>query len=265
MAQVLCYTIPDVSIPLWTYLYSETEEKDGEVGLIARFRGKTPPKSYTLLGGENASVITDYREGYIVYDSLKQGKSVDTASVRLSYTFIEIRDSSQYNLGLVFYHQEPDTQALRVIIYADTYAVYVPPQERYYWEVPTLAQSPISFTVEKENAARAFLSEAYLFTVDEARGGPQSQDPGGLIFSFNIYPTVSKNRFNIQLVLPVRQDLDISLYDVTGRTALSLASGVYAPGTYNFTIEPSQLSSGIYYLRLISPKYRETRKLILTK
>ncbi|MEO0256424.1 MAG: T9SS type A sorting domain-containing protein [candidate division WOR-3 bacterium] len=63
----------------------------------------------------------------------------------------------------------------------------------------------------------------------------------------------------------MRQEIDLSLYDVTGRLALSLAKGVYAPGSYEFRIEPHALSSGIYYLRLMSPEYRETRKLILTR
>ncbi|MEO0146799.1 MAG: hypothetical protein ABIM19_08215, partial [candidate division WOR-3 bacterium] len=253
--EMVCYSWG--ASPQWLLLYTEYEKRDGEAGLVKRSRDKRwePRASYHFLGGENPAFITDYREGHIIYDDtlFEQGKASDTASERLIYTFYEVSDTAEYELGLVFYHQEPDTQALRVIIYSDTYAVYVPPYERYYWQMPVMSHSAITFSVEKQEAKRAFLSEAYLFPTGEGKGGPQSQGPGAMAFSLSTYPSISKRGFSISLSLPLRQEIDLSLYDVTGRLALSLAKGVYAPGSYEFRIEPHTLSSGIYYLRLMSP------------
>ncbi|MEO0257620.1 MAG: FG-GAP-like repeat-containing protein, partial [candidate division WOR-3 bacterium] len=251
--EMVCYSWG--ASPQWLLLYTEYEERDGEAGLVKRSRDKRwePRASYHFLGGENPAFITDYREGYIIYDDtlFEQGKASDTASERLIYTFYEVSDTVEYELGLVFYHQEPDTQALRVIIYSDTYAVYVPPYERYYWQMPVMSHSAITFSVEKQEAKRAFLSEAYLFPRGEDKGGPQSQGPEATAFSLSTYPSISKRGFSISISLPLRQEIDLSLYDVTGRLALSLAKGVYAPGSYEFRIEPHALSSGIYYLRLM--------------
>ena len=249
-------------------LYLEEDPKDGECGLIRRGYEPSPITSQMWSFGDPfPTPATLERGGFIVYDTVAPALTVDTASSRLSYILPDwnLRDGEEYALVLVFYHQEPDTQALRAVICSDTYTVYVPPNEEYFWQTNVVAHSPISLSVEKLGGARAFLSGAYLVPTGEGKGGPQSQGLGGLSFSLSACPTVSKGIFSIRLSLPLRQEIDLSLYDVTGRMALSVAKGVYAPGTYTFTVSPRQLSSGIYYLRLVSPQYRETKKLILTK
>jgi hypothetical protein len=249
-------------------LYLEEDPKDGECGLIRRGYEPSPITSQMWSFGDPfPTPATLERGGFIVYDTVAPALTADTASSRLSYILPDwnLRDGEEYALVLVFYHQEPDTQALRAVICSDTYTVYVPPNEEYFWQTNVMAHSPISLSVEKLDGARAFLSGAYLVPTGEGKGGPQSQGLGGLSFSLSACPTVSKGIFSIQLSLPLRQEIDLSLYDVTGRMALSVAKGVYAPGTYTFTVNPRQLSSGIYYLRLVSPQYRETKKLILTK
>jgi len=57
----------------------------------------------------------------------------------------------------------------------------------------------------------------------------------------------------------------LKIFDISGREVKTLVNGFLKAGTYKIEFDASSLSSGIYYYRLISENYSETKKMIFIK
>ncbi|MCE1164305.1 MAG: T9SS type A sorting domain-containing protein [Bacteroidetes bacterium] len=57
----------------------------------------------------------------------------------------------------------------------------------------------------------------------------------------------------------------LKIYDMLGREVTTLVNGELKPGTYEATFRADNLTSGIYFYRLITRNYSETKKLTLIK
>lgn len=92
----------------------------------------------------------------------------------------------------------------------------------------------------------------------------QNQSPSRFILRQN-YP----NPFNpvsvISYEIPAMSHVSLRVYDLLGREVATLFEGVRPPGTYEARFDGNGLASGIYFYRLESGTYSETRKLILLK
>jgi hypothetical protein len=77
------------------------------------------------------------------------------------------------------------------------------------------------------------------------------------------------NPFNpstkINFSFPVMQLVTISLYDINGKLVKELASGEFLPGSYSLSIDFSNYSSGIYFVRFQSNNFSVTRRLVYLK
>ncbi len=75
------------------------------------------------------------------------------------------------------------------------------------------------------------------------------------------------NPFNPTTVIscqwPTACDVDLSVYDVLGRTVATLAHGRYLAGRYAFRFGSPRLSSGVYYYRLKAGSYVATKSMVL--
>lgn len=60
-------------------------------------------------------------------------------------------------------------------------------------------------------------------------------------------------------------DVKIVVYDITGRVIQTLVNERLQPGTYETSFNGSQLTSGVYFYRLITDGYNETKKMLLIK
>jgi hypothetical protein len=83
----------------------------------------------------------------------------------------------------------------------------------------------------------------------------------------NPFNPVTKIRFSIPKV-SVGQTLlfvTLKIYDVSGREIRTLVNESLAPGTYETTFDGSMLNSGIYFYKLITNDYTESKKMILIK
>jgi len=65
-----------------------------------------------------------------------------------------------------------------------------------------------------------------------------------------IYPTPADDRININVVIPSQSDIDISIYDITGRKVATVTSGLYNSGEYTLTGDVSGLTNGVYIVRM---------------
>ena len=60
------------------------------------------------------------------------------------------------------------------------------------------------------------------------------------------YPNPFNPSTTISIGLPVQSDVSLDVYNITGERVLSLYNGVLAAGNYNYTVDASNLTSGIY-------------------
>jgi|GEM_PF-492067 len=95
---------------------------------------------------------------------------------------------------------------------------------------------------------------------------PPAIDPIPLTFDFDApYPNPFNPQTTLKFDIPVSSPVTLKVYDVTGRLAVTIADGYYAPGTFQFSFEGNNFSSGIYFARLTAGKYVKTQKLLLMK
>jgi hypothetical protein len=55
------------------------------------------------------------------------------------------------------------------------------------------------------------------------------------------------------------------VYDIQGREVQTLVNERLKPGTYEATFDGSQLTSGVYFYKLITDGFSETKKMLLIK
>jgi len=55
------------------------------------------------------------------------------------------------------------------------------------------------------------------------------------------------------------------VYDLMGREVHTLVSEKLQPGTYETSFDGSKLTSGVYFYRMITKDYSETRKMIILR
>ncbi|MBS1493808.1 MAG: T9SS type A sorting domain-containing protein [Bacteroidetes bacterium] len=68
-------------------------------------------------------------------------------------------------------------------------------------------------------------------------------------------------KFNVQ----TKSNIFLKVYDINGKELTTLLNDVKTEGSYEVNFDASAYPSGIYYYRLISDSYSETRKMILIK
>ena len=77
------------------------------------------------------------------------------------------------------------------------------------------------------------------------------------------------NPFNpstmIEYSIAAAGNVEIKVYDVTGREVQTLVNQLQNPGSYNVLFNASNLSSGVYFYKLVSGNYSDIKKMILVK
>lgn len=88
--------------------------------------------------------------------------------------------------------------------------------------------------------------------------------PNAYLLSQN-YPNPFNPSTNIKFALPVSGIVKLTLFDMLGREIETLVNGNLSAGTYNTDWNASNHSSGVYFYKLITGDFFETKKMILIK
>lgn len=80
-----------------------------------------------------------------------------------------------------------------------------------------------------------------------------------------VYPNPIHKKCNIKYVLPQHSNVNVSLFDVAGRLIKEIVNEKQIGGVYYKTFDMTDLPQGIYFFRLETRDYKETRKAILLK
>ena len=79
------------------------------------------------------------------------------------------------------------------------------------------------------------------------------------------FPNPFNPSFTIPFELMTAMDVDISMYDITGRKVMTIVNGHFEPRQYQFRVDASSLQSGIYFVRTIIGNEINTQKMTLLK
>ena len=79
------------------------------------------------------------------------------------------------------------------------------------------------------------------------------------------YPNPFNHVTNIKFSIPKTGLVKLTVYDATGREIAALFNGELSAGTYSYDFDASQLTSGIYFYRLESNEFTQTKKMVLIK
>ena len=79
------------------------------------------------------------------------------------------------------------------------------------------------------------------------------------------YPNPFNPATRLQFRIARHQPVRLIVYDLTGKEIATLLDGPVDPGTYTVTFDGSGLASGVYFCRLLSPPFAQTRKLVLIR
>ena len=88
--------------------------------------------------------------------------------------------------------------------------------------------------------------------------------PEGFELSQN-YPNPFNPVTNINFSIPKSGIVKLTVYDASGRETAALFNGRLSAGTYNYDFDASQLASGIYFYKLESNDFSQTKKMVLVK
>ncbi len=93
-------------------------------------------------------------------------------------------------------------------------------------------------------------------------------DENGLPEEFNLsqnYPNPFNPATEISFTLPVEGEVSLVVYDVLGNKIETLVKQTKPAGTYRITWNGTNYSSGVYYYRMESGNFVQTKKMLLIK
>ncbi len=80
------------------------------------------------------------------------------------------------------------------------------------------------------------------------------------------FPNPFSNKTSILVTLKKTADVDLSIFDLSGRKVLTFHNESMLPGTYNYWLDADALGTGIYYYRLRAEnEFSEVRKMVVIK
>jgi hypothetical protein len=79
------------------------------------------------------------------------------------------------------------------------------------------------------------------------------------------YPNPFNPSTNIRYDLPKSESVKLIIYDALGREIETIVNKKQSSGTYEVTFNASQYPSGVYFYRLTTDGFSETKKMLMIK
>ena len=124
---------------------------------------------------------------------------------------------------------------------------------------------PHSFTtagLEAKDTILAFLSRELHLTTTSIK---LSQKIVKQFYLNQNYPNPFNPTTSIDYYVPKTSFITIKLFDILGRYITTLVNEVKKPGNYTIEFNARQLTSGIYFYKMQSSDFEQTKKLVLIK
>jgi uncharacterized delta-60 repeat protein len=82
---------------------------------------------------------------------------------------------------------------------------------------------------------------------------------------FQNYPNPFNPSTKVRFQVPQSDHIRVAVFDAIGKEVLTLVNEQLAAGIYELTVDGSDLPSGLYFYRLVSSGFSDTKKMILIK
>ena len=94
-------------------------------------------------------------------------------------------------------------------------------------------------------------------------GIEEKYEPQATDYKLRIYPNPFPFSTTIEYTLPCESEVNIEIYDISGRMTRLLIDGMMESGYHRLNLISKNLPNGIYFVRFKISDYEETKKLIL--
>ena len=82
---------------------------------------------------------------------------------------------------------------------------------------------------------------------------------------YNIYPNPFNSIINITYGVPKYTNVQIVIFDLTGKQVASLINEFQTPGYHSVDWDADDHPSGVYFVKIVAGRYINTQKLMLIK
>jgi hypothetical protein len=79
------------------------------------------------------------------------------------------------------------------------------------------------------------------------------------------YPNPFNSTSNLKFQIVNTGDVKLIVYDIMGKEVQTLVNERLQPGTYEASFDGSMLNSGVYFYKLVTDGYTETKKMLMVK
>lgn len=147
-------------------------------------------------------------------------------------------------------------------VYTDNNVLISPPGGGVGQVVYYRITAKINLLQESSSSNEVTVMASKIKRKESAINNSQTQYEYSLLQNYpNPFNPITKINYSIKLAGLVT----LKVYDILGKEVASLVNEMKEPGSYLVTFSASNLPSGIYFYRISSDKYTETKKLIILK
>jgi hypothetical protein len=161
----------------------------------------------------------------------------------------------------VFRRAFPNSQGTSITITAGT-ETYI---FKYKRESPPMVDSMLYTIAFLQNDAN---KEVYNSGIGYGSITGINIGPGNVPESFELaqnYPNPFNPSTNIKFAMPKDGNVSLKVYDMIGSEVKTLVEGFHKAGTYNIYFSGTDISSGVYYYKLTTDTFTDTKKMVLIK
>ncbi|TFB12212.1 T9SS type A sorting domain-containing protein [Candidatus Marinimicrobia bacterium MT.SAG.3] len=189
----------------------------------------------------------------------------------LDFGFVEVGNSDTLFLQIENISAAP-LQISEILITDSIYTVLDIPieigikQSSETWIVSSPVVRTLSETVLKIISNDPFNSNFEIVIITNSQ--PIGIDEEKLPISFNLsinYPNPFNPVTNIEYSLPNLSNVSLIIYNLQGQVVTQLVDGEIPAGVHTVTWDASNFASGIYFYRLTTDEFAQTRKMVLLK
>ncbi len=96
------------------------------------------------------------------------------------------------------------------------------------------------------------------------QGFPNTTGKHRLEFSLRVLPHKTKDKLIFEIVLPEEDNIDLSIYDVSGRKILTVIKGYLEAGIKRISLK-KEIKKGVYFAILKGRKNKVIRKFLVLR
>lgn len=146
--------------------------------------------------------------------------------------------------------------------------IYVSIDDGENWEKSSdglLSEDIISLCADKNNIIFAGTFRYGVFSTNEVSTIDYSPSPIPQYYLLNNYPNPFNPTTKISFAISKSSNITLKVYDALGREISTLIDEYMEAGNYLVSFDASELASGIYFYRLLSDTYSDTKKMVLLR